>query len=116
MMWRQLIRRCLLVLLVLGLAACKKYTIVEPVADSLHTAAPATFKVTYSTKPATPPGMQLNGFNVGTHFTFGQQLPQMAQALVSRAFEIFRADRILMQCCRHFTDAVVQRPCWREAR
>lgn len=96
MMWRQLIRRCLLVLLVLGLAACKKYTIVEPVADSLHTAAPATFKVTYSTKPATPPGMQLNGFNVGTHFTFGNTEATASgsslQSYLKEGYNIFQVD------------------------
>ena len=96
MMCRTLIRRCLLVLLVLGLAACKKYTIVEPVAESLHTAAPATFKVTYTKQPATLPIMQLNGFNVGSHFTAGATEATASgaslQAYLKEGYNIFQVE------------------------
>ena len=96
MMCRTLIRRCLLVLLVLGLAACKKYTIVEPVAESLHTAAPATFKVTYTKQPATLPVMQLNGFNVGSHFTAGATEATASgaslQAYLKEGYNIFQVE------------------------
>ena len=69
MLCRQVIKRCLLVLLVLGLAACKKYDISAPVADSLYTAAPPQFVVTYKAQPSSLPAMTLNGFTVTDHFT-----------------------------------------------
>ncbi len=96
MMWRQLIRRCLLVMLVLGLAACKKYSIVEPVADSLHTAAPVTFKVSYKSQPTTLPAMQLNGFNVVSHFTAGATEATASgtslQSYLKEGYNIFQVD------------------------
>lgn len=71
MMWRQSIKHFMLILLVLGLAACKKYTIEEPVNDSLHTTPPATYRVGYTSQPAQLPAMTLNGFAVASHFTAG---------------------------------------------
>lgn len=68
---QQCIRRCLILLLAFGLAACEKFTIVEPVNDSLHTEPPEVFKVTYTQEPANLPAMHLNGFNVVEHFTAG---------------------------------------------
>lgn len=96
MMFRLLLKRSLLVLLVLGLAACKKYTIVEPVADSLHTTAPATFTVTYKKQPAKLPAMQLNGFNVESRFTAGATAATAAGAdladYLKEGYNIFQVE------------------------
>lgn len=96
MLSRQSISRCLLVLLVLGLAACKKYDIVEPVADSLHTAPPPQFKVTYKSQPATLPAMALNGFSVQSHFTAGATeataLGSALQSYLKEGYNIFQVD------------------------
>lgn len=96
MLFQQIIRRSLLVLLVLGLAACKKYEIVEPVADSLHTAAPVQFSVKYKTQPTTLPKMTLNGFNVESQFTAGATeatAPGSAlQSYLKEGYNIFQVD------------------------
>lgn len=93
---QQGIRRCLIVLLVFGLAACKKYTIVEPVKDSLHTESPVAFKVTYSKQPATLPVMHLNGFNVVSHFTAGATEATASgsslQSYLKEGYNIFQVD------------------------
>ena len=68
---RESVRRCLFLLLILGLAACEKFEIVEPVQDSIHTTPPPQFRVTYTSQPETLPIMALNGFNVTSHFTAG---------------------------------------------
>src|SRR5690606_17226174 len=96
MLFQQIIRRSLLVLLVLGLAACKKYEIVEPVADSLHTESPVQFSVKYKTQPTTLPKMTLNGFNVESQFTAGATeatAPGSAlQSYLKEGYNIFQVD------------------------
>lgn len=96
MMWRQSIKQCLLILLVLGLAACKKYEIVDPVNDSLHTTPPPTYRVTYSSQPAQLPAMTLNGFSVVSHFTAGAteaSAPGSAlQEYLKEGYNVFQVD------------------------
>ncbi len=66
----QCIRQTLWVLLLLGLVGCKNsYQIAEPAEDSVHTAPPSLFKVTYKQQPDELPVMILNGYNVQQHFT-----------------------------------------------
>lgn len=99
MIWRQSIKRCLLILLVLGLAACKKYTIVDPVNESLHTAPPPQYKVTYTTQPATLPSMTLNGFNVASQFTAGSSEAIAAgsslEQYLKEGYNVFQVDGAL---------------------
>lgn len=96
MMWRQSIKQCLLILLVLGLAACKKYTIVDPVNDSLHTTPPPTYRVTYTAQPATMPAMTLNGFAVGSNFTAGATEAtaqgSALEAYLKEGYNVFQVD------------------------
>lgn len=99
MIWRQSIKRCLLILLVLGLAACKKYTIVDPVNESLHTTPPPTYRVTYTAQPTTPPAMTLNGFNVASQFSFGATEATAGGSLLEpylkEGYNVFQVDGAL---------------------
>ena len=70
MQFRSLVQRSLLVLLILGLAACKKYTIEAPLVDSVHENVPQV-RVTYASQPNNLPPMHLNGFDVRSLFEAG---------------------------------------------
>lgn len=96
MMWRHTIKQCLLILLVLGLAACKKYEIAQPLNDALFTTPPPQYTVTYTAKPTTNPKMTLNGFNVESNFTFGDKQATATGAdlatYLKEGYNIFQVD------------------------
>ncbi|CBL44382.1 hypothetical protein HDN1F_07990 [gamma proteobacterium HdN1] len=73
MMWQRTFKQCLFVLLALGLAACKQYTIVDPTANALFTTPPPQYTVSYGAKPATAPKMTLNGYEVQKFFVLGDK-------------------------------------------
>ncbi|CBL44897.1 hypothetical protein HDN1F_13140 [gamma proteobacterium HdN1] len=73
MMWQTAVKQCLFILLALGLAACKKYDIIDPAADTLFTAPPPQYTVGYSAKPTKAPKMTLNGFEVQSLFALGDK-------------------------------------------
>ena len=66
-------RNSAIALLSIGLIACGgDYKISEPTKDSVHTAPPSNFTVTYKKQPSELPKMTLNGFDVQSHFVAGE--------------------------------------------